>query len=282
MIEWDLANSGHARRLFDGPSAKERRIWDIAELSPDGKSLARIETAPFGPDPQLHLYDTGTGKERHILKGHDTVGSVMFSPDSKMLASEGKDGVRIWDVAKGKQLQHVGEGLFGGARCFSPDSKLLALEGGSTICLWDIAAAKEHARWDCDSQRPFGFPVYSFLVFSGDGKLIASADEVGNGRVFNTSTGKQVARFESWGINGLAMSPSGRVVAAAYNCCGIELWEVTTGQKIRQLHYSQAEFGSLAFSPDGRLLATGGSDSTILLWDLALCAMTANCSRRPR
>ena len=49
----------------------------------------------------------------------------------------------------------------------------------------------------------------------------------------------------------------------------VHLYDIITGELIRKFDGSQGSIYSMAFSPNGRTLATGGTDTTILLWDMA-------------
>jgi dipeptidyl aminopeptidase/acylaminoacyl peptidase len=96
--------------------------------------------------------------------------------------------------------------------------------------------------------------------------------------VWATATGKDLLRIggPKRRFVSLAFSPSGGTLAVAESRRGgpenyadsLHLWEVASGQEIRQIDDQQGGVGVLAFAPDGRSLATGGMDSTILLWDL--------------
>jgi WD40 repeat protein len=98
------------------------------------------------------------------------ISSVMFSPDSKQLATSGSDGMaRLWDIS-GKQLAEF-KGHQGPITSvvFSPDGKQLATtENDSIVRLWDTfgkqLSAIETYQWSVAS-----------AVFSPDGKQLATS-----------------------------------------------------------------------------------------------------------
>jgi WD40 repeat protein len=67
---------------------------------------------------------------------------VAFSPDGRLLATVGADGViRFWDLANGAELRRLGgNGDQPAGVAFSPDGRLLAASGtDADIRLWDLA-----------------------------------------------------------------------------------------------------------------------------------------------
>src|SRR5204863_205846 len=64
----------------------------------------------------------------------------------------------------------------------------------------------------------------------------------------------------------LALSPDGKLLAAAGMVNQVKLWELSTG-KARRPGPRQGPVTDVACSPNGKLLATGAADGTARLWD---------------
>jgi hypothetical protein len=65
-----------------------------------------------------------------------------------------------------------------------------------------------------------------------------------------------------------ALSPDGRLLAAASGQGEVRLLETATGTEIRRLSGHRGAVWSLAFSRDGRTLVSGSFDGTALVWDV--------------
>jgi WD40 repeat protein len=107
---------GQDVRFWDIESGKELHSFGMntsnphyssCALSPDGKSLA-IVSGDFR-DSTIQLRDAATGKIVGQLQGHagGAVTALTFSPDSKLLASGGRDTtVLLWDVSRAR-MEHL-------------------------------------------------------------------------------------------------------------------------------------------------------------------------------
>jgi WD40 repeat protein len=76
------------------------------------------------------------------------------------------------------------------------------------------------------------------------------------------------SRFLNYGrVFSIAFSPNGESLAARSWDGVVRLWEVSTGNELRQFGSQQAPVRSVAFSPDSKILACGGESSEIVFWD---------------
>jgi WD40 repeat protein len=112
-------------------------------------------------------------------------------------------------------------------------------------------------------------PTVEWVVFSPDGKHLASSSWDRTVKLWDAATGQEVltCKGHTGVVNALAFSPDGKHLASAGGGDKtVKLWDTTTGKEIHTLSHADAVFG-VAFSPDGKLLASASKDHTVKLWD---------------
>ncbi|MEG5172610.1 WD40 domain-containing protein [Microcoleus sp. B3-D7] len=108
------------------------------------------------------------------------------------------------------------------------------------------------------------------VVFSPDGKILASASEDDTVKLWNpdgillrTLTGH---RDNIWTVS---FSPDGKTIASASDDATIKLWNIENGTQIRTLTGHRGWVRGVSFAPDGLAIASSGSDGTVKLWNPA-------------
>jgi WD40 repeat protein len=116
-----------------------------------------------------------------------------------------------------------------------------------------------------------GAHVYH-TCFSPDGRSYLAGGDVGQLRLWDVETGKQLQEFkghDGW-TSQATFTPDGKqVLSGGTQDKSLRLWDVTTGRQVRTFTGHTAEVLSVAVSPDGRFALSGGADKTLRLWELA-------------
>jgi WD40 repeat protein len=129
------------------------------------------------------------------------------------------------------------------------------------------------------------------LVFSPDGKMLASAGGDGAINLWDSANGQGLRTFEgspedqlsnnSGGVTALAFTPNGKTLASTFvKNLGkrdeppawrteFTVWDISSGRPINKFAADGSNVLSIAFSPNGRWLVSGGAGNVVNLWDTA-------------
>ena len=156
---------------------------------------------------------------QRTLTGHtNSVTSVAFSPDGKLLASGSRDQtIKLWDVASGQAVRTLtGHTDKVTSVAFSPDGKLLASgSDDETVKLWDVASGQE-------VRTLMGHTDFvTSVAFSPDGNLLASGSWDKTVMVWDVGTGEKIYTLKTHidpemvglGVETIAFSPDGILLA---------------------------------------------------------------------
>ncbi|MEG4204222.1 NACHT domain-containing protein [Microcoleus sp. Pol7_A1] len=108
------------------------------------------------------------------------------------------------------------------------------------------------------------------VIFSPDGKLLATGDTDGIVRLWEASSGREILTCKGHTnvVESVAFSPDGEILASGSYENTIKLWDVKTGECLKVLHGHTESVMSVTFNPDGNILASGSFDGTVRLWDI--------------
>src|SRR5262249_53515423 len=244
------------------------RLWDPAS----GRQLV-VASGAFAGFPfdgkhvvlEGELWELADAHECRSLYGHLGPGkgpwSANFSPDGRLLASASSDGVRLWDVAFGKEIAWlpVGDSL---SVVFHPTGDSIFTSGAAGAYRIPIRRPKEVAR-ELHIGSPARLPLPEgwqphTLALSADGRTLAISDYPhAQVLVSDLETQKILLRGTHGGTNNLAVTADGRWVASgSWGLANgtVRIWDVAAGKLARELPGTAA---SAAFSPDGRQLVVG-------------------------
>ncbi len=257
-----------ATRTQLGQLGKNMNLVGVA-FSPDGKTLATVETAEWGlVYGKVVLWDTATRTQLGQLGSGDQVCSVAFSPDGKTLATADFDGkVVLWDAATHTKLGELSGGLRLDSVAFSPDGTTLAAGNDEDdVVLWDTAKrAKLGELSGGNPNEQETFTPQGTIAFSPDGKTLGAVDASGNVVLWDTATRTQLGQLSDGSpTESVAFSPDGKTLATGDDAGNVVLWDTATRTQLGQLS-GDVQIDSVAFSPDGKDLASADLDGTVAL-----------------
>jgi WD40 repeat protein len=222
LIKFTRADNGATLRIVEGRAGNgQALVW-----SPDGQILASYGVEVV----ELWRAADGTLIQTLPVNQHDImVQSVVFSPDSQLLATGSHDGtIKLWRVGDGALIRTVGKQA-------NEIQQMIFADQGRVLVLIDFNARLTTWRIsDGSIVRTINIPsaAASSYVFSPDGQIIA-IDSSGEG-------GPQV-----------------------------KLWRVNNGELLQTISLQQTYAMSLAFSADSKQLAIVDTNGKLTLWDTA-------------
>ncbi|KIK39019.1 hypothetical protein CY34DRAFT_361562 [Suillus luteus UH-Slu-Lm8-n1] len=254
---WSIALSPDGKKVVSGSDDGAVRLWDIDTCkvikkwtghtdsvgsvcwSRDGRRVLsgsndgtvrqwEVESGETMPEPIENILAS-------IETGHNHVFAVVYSPDTTLIATGGRDGpyseqptessVKIWDAKTGKL----------------------------------VATLKGHTN------------DVTCLAWTKDGKTLISGSSDSSIRTWNTTNWKQTAVLDEHTshVFAIAISPNDRILASVSGDKTARLWNLDNGQPISSPIQHPDLVLCVSFSAGGKQLATGCYDTNAYIWDVA-------------
>ena len=292
---WDI-NTGTALATYIHKS-----YVNSLTFSPNGKLIAISSR-----DATATLWDVETRTACFTITHQDSVTATTFSPDGTLLATSSSDATAtLWDIdteeirwtfTHEKQEKsvtfdsgHVETFNRGGIGdiAFSPDGKYFATAGQRmdySVALWSVETGEQ--LWCVTHEKPIDSVAFSpestfMAIYYPDGTVSVL-------RVTDGIPGPETIRGEKWierkkgnppmnhhwdsSSSQVGFSSDGKYLAGlkiAGN--SLTLWDVNTGEKIKELDRVMASGRNLVFLPEGHCFRLGCTPDpeydTIELWD---------------
>jgi WD40 repeat protein len=153
----------------------------------------------------------------------------------------------------------------------SPDGRVLAVAGlGTSVTLWDIENGRDLGTLEIEGAAP------KTVAFPAAGPLLAIGGSRRRGQdsltLWDWRERRRRAGLDGHegGVNGLAFSSDGSILASSDSAGVVKLWATAEGHELASWGVSRPgnAVKAIALSPDGKLLATAGLfEDEVRLWD---------------
>ena len=257
-----------------------QNIIKTVAVSPDGQFIVSgnqqgdIQVWALATGERLASYTSESGQ----------IQAVAVSPDGRTIASGSVSNGRFhlwrWQEEAAPGFEQATNNLYSTA--FSPHGDVIVTgHSQGMIYLWTLEGEQMGS---IEAHPPEAGEVSHVVAvaIAPDGVTLASRSIGANGdiKIWDMTSGQQelhISSLEVGGVNSLAFSPDGELLAGYYAGGGfwsrdlpdtVRVWSSQSGERVAEFLVEVTRPHGVAFSPDGRFLAIAGLSNHIELWDI--------------
>ncbi|MBN1438627.1 MAG: WD40 repeat domain-containing protein [Anaerolineales bacterium] len=234
-----------------------------------------MEGTPIGVSDRIILPDNAGQLEELARWGKGIPTDAAFSADGKTYAVTTTTGIYNGDAATDEEIRRVDTGSEMKTVAYTPEGKIIAAGiRGHTVTMWEIG--EEMSARDLLQEKSRFFA----MDLSKDARLLAAAFGNETIHIWDTAQGEELITL-SWDhskyfMTDLVISPNGEYLATGMEMVPetgewdsrIVVYNLKSGQEIRELIGHTGCISGIAFAPAEEVLLSGSCDGTVRLWDL--------------
>eukprot|EP00921_Rhytidocystis_pertsovi_P007116 GHVQ01011968.1.p1 GENE.GHVQ01011968.1~~GHVQ01011968.1.p1 ORF type:complete len:512 (-),score=59.55 GHVQ01011968.1:1770-3305(-) len=280
----DIIEGGSRCKLASGSADATIRLWDVLTgvtlicLSSHTNFVTCIRWSGHtglgssgliysaSRDTTVKVWDSTDGTLVRTLKGHaHWVNSLTLSTDSVLATGAFDIQQPHLQLCTMAALKEEARRRYDEAIAQSGGERMLSGSDDLTMFLWNPSTSTKSIARLTGHQK-----LVNHVLFSPDGRLIASASFDKSIRIWNGVTGKYMTclRGHVGAVYMLAWSPDSRQLVSCSADSTVKLWEVLKGFKLHtDLPGHADEVYAIDWSPDGSRVATGAKDKLMKLWE---------------